>query len=89
MQGANGYLIIWPKLMDFIGDILNKHDSSKSRHIYNLITKIIKRYHIESKSDPLFREIIYTMDKICKLFGDICLFNISPIKSINLGHIIK
>ena len=66
VQGANGYLIIWPKLMDFIGEILNKHDSSKSRHIYNLITKIIKRYHIESKSDSLFREIIYTMDKICK-----------------------
>ena len=66
VQGANGYLIIWPKLMDSIGDILNKHDSTKSRHIYNLITKIIKRYHIESKSDSLFREIIYTMDKICK-----------------------
>ena len=70
VQGANGYLIIWPKLMDFIGDILNKHDSSKSRHIYNLITKIIKRYHIESKSDSLFREIIYTMDKICKPMTD-------------------
>ena len=66
VQGANGYLIIWPKLMDFIGNILDKHDSTKSRHIYNLITKIIKRYHIESKSDSLFREIIYTMEKICK-----------------------
>ena len=66
VQNANGYLIIWPKLMDFIGEILEKHDSSKSRHIYDLITKIIKRYHIESKSDSLFREIIYTMDKICK-----------------------
>ena len=66
VQGANGYLIIWPKLMDFIGDILNKHDFSKSGHMYNLITKIIKRYHIESKSDSLFREIIYTMSKICK-----------------------
>ena len=66
VQGANGYLIIWPKLMDFIGDILNKHDLSKSRHIYNLIPKIIKRYHIESKSDSLFREIIYTMSKICQ-----------------------
>ena len=70
VQGANGYLIIWPKLMDFIGEILNKHISPKSLHIYNLITKIIKRYHIESKSDPLFREIIYTMDKICKPMTD-------------------
>ena len=70
VQGANGYLIIWPKLMDFIGEILNKHISSKSLYIYNLITKIIKRYHIESKSDPLFREIIYTMDKICKPMTD-------------------
>ena len=70
VQGANGYLIIWPKLMDFIGEILNKHDLSKNRHFYNLITKIIKRYHIESKSDSLFREIIYTMDKICKPMTD-------------------
>ena len=70
VQNANGYLIIWPKLMDFIGEILEKHDSSKSRHIYDLITKIIKRYHIESKSDSLFREIIYTMDKICKPMTD-------------------
>ena len=66
VQGANGYLVIWPKLMDSIGEILNKHDFTKSKHVYNLITKIIKRYHIESKSDSLFREIIYTMDKICK-----------------------
>ena len=70
VQGANGYLIIWPKLMDFIGEILNKHISPKSLHMYNLITKIIKRYHIESKSDPLFRDIIYTMDKICKPMTD-------------------
>ena len=26
VQNANGYLIIWPKLMDFIGEILEKHD---------------------------------------------------------------
>ena len=83
VQGANGYLIIWPKLMDFIGDILNKHDSSKSRHIYNLITKIIKRYHIESKSDSLFREIIYTMDKICKPMTDDAINIIKYFNSYN------
>ena len=65
VKNANGYLVIWPNLMNFIGDVLNKHDFSKSRHIYALITKIIKRYHIESKSEPLFREIINTMKYIC------------------------
>ena len=95
VQGANGYLIIWPKLMDFIGDILNKHDSSKSRYIYNLITKIIKRYHIESRSDPLFREIIYTMKKICqpmtedainiiKIFNTNCTNNDSMIQCLQI-----
>ena len=86
VQGANGYLIIWPKLMDFIGDILNKHDSSKSRHIYNLITKIIKRYHIESKSDSLFREIIYTMDKICKPMTDDAINIIKYFNSYNCNN---
>ena len=86
VQGANGYLIIWPKLMDFIGDILNKHDSSKSRHIYNLITKIIKRYHIESKSDSLFREIIYTMDKICKPMTDDDINIIKYFNTYNNGN---
>ena len=86
VQGANGYLIIWPKLMDFIGDILNKHDSSKSRHIYNLITKIIKRYHIESKSDSLFREIIYTMDKICKPMTDDAINIIKYFNTYNNGN---
>ena len=86
VQGANGYLIIWPKLMDFIGDILNKHDSSKSRHIYNLITKIIKRYHIESKSDSLFREIIYTMDKICKPMTDDAINIIKYFNSYNSNN---
>ena len=86
VQGANGYLIIWPKLMDFIGDILNKHDSSKSRHIYNLITKIIKRYHIESKSESLFREIIYTMDKICKPMTDDAINIIKYFNSYNSNN---
>ena len=70
VQNANGYLIIWPNLMNFIGDVLNKHDLSKSIHIYELIAKIIKRYHIESKSDPLFREIINTMKYICQPMTD-------------------
>lgn len=70
VQGANGYLTIWPKLMDFIGEVLNRHDVSKNKHFYNLITKIIKRYHYESKSDSLFREIIYTMEKICQPMTD-------------------
>ena len=70
VQNSNGYLIIWPKLMDFIGEILNKHDFSKSIHIYDLIPKIIKRYHIESKSAPLFKEIINTMKHICQPMTD-------------------
>ena len=70
VQNANGYLIIWPNLMNFIGEVLNKHDLQKSKHIYQLITKIIKRYHIESKSDPLFREIINTMKYICQPMTD-------------------
>ena len=70
VQNANGYLIIWPKLMNFIGDVLNKHDLSKSKHIYELLTKIIKRYHIESKSAPLFNEIINTMKYICQPMTD-------------------
>ena len=70
VQNANGYLIIWPNLMNFIGEVLNKHDLQKSKHMYHLITKIIKRYHIESKSDPLFREIINTMKYICQPMTD-------------------
>ena len=70
VQNANGYLIIWPKLMNFIGDILNKHDLAKSKHIYQLLTKVIKRYHLESKSEPLFREIINTMKYICQPMTD-------------------
>ena len=86
VQGANGYLVIWPKLMDFIGEILGNHDSSKSRHIYNLITKIIKRYHIESRSDPLFREIIYTMDKICKPMTEDAINIIKYFNSNNINN---
>ena len=70
VQNANGYLIIWPKLMNFIGDILNKHYLAKSKHIYQLLTKVIKRYHLESKSEPLFREIINTMKYICQPMTD-------------------
>ena len=66
VQNANGYLVIWPKLMNFIGEVLNKHDFSKSKYIYQLISKIIKRYHIEYKSVPLFKEIINTMEYICQ-----------------------
>ena len=70
VQQGNGYLVIWPKLMNFIGEILNKHDFSKSKYIYELIPKIIKRYHIESKSVPLFKEIINTMQYICQPMTD-------------------
>ena len=70
VQNSNGYLVIWPNLMTFIGDVLKKHDISKSRYIYQLIAKIIKRYHIESKSHPLFKEIINTMEHICQPMTD-------------------
>ena len=70
VQQGNGYLVIWPKLMNFIGEILNKHDFAKSKHIYELLPKIIKRYHIESKSVPLFKEIINTMQYICQPMTD-------------------
>ena len=83
VQNANGYLIIWPNLMNFIGDILNKHDFAKSKHIYELIAKIIKRYHIESKSEPLFREIINTMKYICQPMTDDALNIIKYFNSYN------
>ena len=70
VQNSNGYLVIWPNLMTFIGDVLKKHDISKSKYIYQLIAKIIKRYHIESKSHPLFKEIINTMEHICQPMTD-------------------
>ena len=70
VENANGYLVIWPKLMNFIGEVLNKHDFAKSRYIYQLISKIIRRYHIESKSAPLFKEIIHTMKFICQPMTD-------------------
>ncbi|MBR0524316.1 MAG: hypothetical protein IJK09_05095 [Prevotella sp.] len=49
VQNANGYLVIWPNLMNFIGDVLNKHDFSKSKHMYELITKIIKRLYSDKE----------------------------------------
>lgn len=70
VENANGYLVIWPKLMNFIGEVLNKHDFAKSKYIYQLISKIIRRYHIESKSAPLFKEIIHTMKFICQPMTD-------------------
>ena len=51
VQGANGYLIIWPKLMDFIGEILNKHISPKSLHILSIV------YIISLKSGSDFDSI--------------------------------
>ena len=88
VQNANGYLVIWPKLMNFIGDVLKKHDFSKSKHIYDLLPKIIKRYHIESKSEPLFREIINTMNYICQPMTEdalniIKIFNNYDPKNVN------
>lgn len=83
VQNANGYLVIWPNLMNFIGDVLNKHDFSKSKHMYELITKIIKRYHIESKSEPLFKEIINTMKYICQPMTDDALNIISCFNNYN------
>ena len=56
--------------MNFIGEILNKHDFAKSKYIYELLPKIIKRYHIESKLVPLFKEIINTMQFICQPMTD-------------------
>ena len=70
VQNANGYLIIWPKLMELIGDILIKHDPNKNVHLYDLISKLIKRYHIETRSAPLFKEIINTMKYICQPMTD-------------------
>ena len=86
VQNANGYLIIWPKLMNFIGDILNKHDLAKSKHIYQLLTKVIKRYHLESKSEPLFREIINTMKYICQPMTDDALTIIKYFNSYNQSN---
>ena len=94
VQNANGYLVIWPKLMNFIGDVLKKHDFSKSKHIYDLLPKIIKRYHIESKSEPLFREIINTMNYICQPMTEdalniIKIFNNYDPKNVNNENMIQ
>ena len=39
VQNANGYLVIWPNLMNFIGDVLNKHDFSAIADIVNSLAK--------------------------------------------------
>ena len=94
VQNANGYLVIWPKLMNFIGDVLKKHDFSKSKHIDDLLPKIIKRYHIESKAEPLFREIINTMNYICQPMTEdalniIKIFNNYDPKNVNNENMIQ
>ena len=87
VENANGYLVIWPNLMNFIGEILNKHDFSKSKYIYDLIPKIIKRYHIESKSEPLFREIINTMKYICQPMTEDALYITKIFNNYNKNNV--
>ena len=83
VQNANGYLKIWPKLMESIGNILIKHELDKSQYIYDLISKIIKRYGYESRSDPLFEEIINTMKWICQPMTDDSIKLINYLKGTN------
>ena len=87
VQNAKGYLVIWPRLMNFIGDVLKKHDFSKSKYIYDLLPKIIKRYHIESKSEPLFREIINTMGFICQPMTEDALNIIKVFNNYNPNNV--
>ena len=63
-QGA-GYFKIWPDLMEKLGVILKNKDYKSSIEIYDVISKVIKRYHIESKSYELFAEIKNTIKEIC------------------------
>ena len=66
VKGANGYMIIWPKLMAQVAEGLKPHQIKTSIFLYKLIAKLTKRYHIEPKSQPLFSEIIETMSYICE-----------------------
>ncbi|MCQ2818638.1 MAG: hypothetical protein MJ252_15325 [archaeon] len=65
VHSAGGYLNIWPNLMSSLSQILQEGNYSKSLQIYYLITKTIKRYHYESKTEELFNEIQNTLDIIC------------------------
>ena len=71
VASAGGYYNIWPNLMSDLKKILDQNDMVKSNEIYHLISKVIKRYHIESRSDSLFSEIVKTIDTIAaKLTND-------------------
>ena len=49
IQQAEGYITIWPNLMTKLGEILNQKNYTASTEVYDLIKKVIKRYHIEGK----------------------------------------
>ena len=70
IQQAEGYITIWPNLMTKLGEILNQKNYTASTEVYDLIKKVIKRYHIEGKSRLLFAEIINTMQQICPILTE-------------------
>ena len=68
ITNADGYFKIWPDLMKKLSLMLQDQNYQVSIEIYHLISKIIRRYHIQSKSKELFIEIINTMNEICEIF---------------------
>lgn len=70
VEHAKGYYVIWPELMTKLAEILKQKNYQASIDVYDLIRKVIRRYHIEQKSKPLFEEIINTMDKICPVLTE-------------------
>ncbi len=65
-----GYLNAWPELMSIFADILARKDYAVSLPFYHLIKKIIKRYHVETKSYDLFEEIKLTIKQIAHIFTE-------------------
>lgn len=70
VEHAKGYYIIWPELMTKLAEILKQKNYPASTEVYDLIRKVIRRYHVDQKSKSLFEEIINTMDKICPILTE-------------------
>ena len=70
IQESEGYYTVWPNLMENLVNLLKSNNSNLSKNVYELICKVIKRYHIEQRSDELFAEIINTLNTLCPTMTD-------------------
>ena len=70
LEHAKGDYSIWPEWMTKLAEILKQKNYPASTEVYDLIRKVIRRYHIDQKSKSLFEEIINTMDKICPILTE-------------------